>query len=69
MRSTVKWFHNRLGYGFINHKDNQDVFAHYSNIIQDGYKTLEEGQEVEYQLLETAKGLQAIKIIPIKEVK
>jgi len=67
MIGRIKWFDNTRGYGFISYKDYEDIFVHYSNIIQDGYKRLEEGQLVSFQLLETAKGLQALKISILKE--
>ena len=59
---TVKWFNNEKGYGFIEGVNNEDIFVHYSAIKQDGYKSLSEGQIVEYKLLETSKGLQAINV-------
>lgn len=58
----IKWFNNEKGYGFIEGNDEEDIFVHYSAIKQDGYKSLSEGQIVEYQLLETKKGLQAINV-------
>ena len=58
----IKWFNNEKGYGFIEGDGQEDIFVHYSAIKQDGYKTLSEGQEVEYELLETEKGLQAINV-------
>lgn len=60
MRSRVKWFKDEKGYGFIKYTDNEDVFVHYSSIIQDGYKTLKKDDEVEFDLIETAKGYQAV---------
>ncbi|MDE5587293.1 MAG: cold-shock protein [Bacilli bacterium] len=62
MVGRVKWFNNTTGYGFIHYNENQDIFIHYSNILEDGFKTLEEGQLVEFELLETSKGLQALNI-------
>lgn len=59
MKGRVKWFNNAKGYGFIEYYDSNDVFVHYSAIHCDGYKTLSEGQIVEYDLKETAKGFQA----------
>ena len=53
MKGRVKWFNNEKGYGFIDYKENEDVFVHYSAIKQDGYKTLSEGQRVEFDLIET----------------
>lgn len=59
MRSTVKWFNNEKGFGFIEYKESEDIFVHYSAINNNGYKTLEQGQIVDFKLLETAKGYQA----------
>ena len=67
MRGHVKWFNNEKGYGFIDYKENEDIFVHYSAINQDGFKTLTEGQYVEFNLLETAKGYQALDVVVIKE--
>ncbi len=67
MIGKVKWFNNEKGYGFIEYKENEDIFVHYSTINYDGYKTLTEGQYVEFTLLETSKGLQAVDVTPIKE--
>lgn len=58
----IKWFNNEKGYGFIEGANDEDIFVHYSAIKQEGYKTLSEGQIVEYELLETEKGLQAINV-------
>lgn len=58
----IKWFNNEKGYGFIEGEGGEDIFVHYSAIKQDGYKTLSESQIVEYELLETEKGLQAINV-------
>ncbi len=58
----MKWFNNEKGYGFIEGENGEDIFVHYSAIKQDGYKSLSEGQIVEYELLETEKGLQAINV-------
>ena len=59
MNGTVKWFNNEKGYGFIEYKENNDIFVHYSMINQDGYKSLNEGDRVSFELVETEKGLQA----------
>ncbi len=59
MESKVKWFNNEKGYGFIEYKENEDIFVHYSAIIQDGYKTLNQGDNVYFDLVETDKGYQA----------
>ncbi len=63
----VKWFNNEKGYGFIDFKENEDIFVHYSAIELDGYKTLSEGQLVEFKLIETSKGYQAINVKLVKE--
>ena len=62
MNGKVKWFNNEKGYGFIDHATGEDIFVHYSAIKQDGYKTLAEGQLVNFDLIETPKGLQAINV-------
>ena len=62
MNGRVKWFNNEKGYGFIDHSSGEDIFVHYSAIRQDGYKTLNEGQLVSFELIETPKGLQAINV-------
>ena len=59
MESKVKWFNNEKGYGFIEYKDNEDIFVHYSQILQDGYKSLNQGENVYLELNETDKGYQA----------
>jgi CspA family cold shock protein len=55
----VKWFDDQKGFGFIEQDVGEDLFVHYSDIEQDGYKTLEEGQDVEFEIEETEKGLAA----------
>jgi CspA family cold shock protein len=56
---TVKWFSNEKGFGFIEREGGEDVFVHFSQIKQDGYKTLEQGQRVSFEITEGPKGLQA----------
>ena len=63
MNGRVKWFNNEKGYGFIDHSSGEDIFVHYSAIKQDGYKTLSEGQLVNFDLIDTPKGLQAINVV------
>ncbi len=58
-KGKVKWFSNQKGYGFITPESGSDVFVHYSAIQGDGYKTLEEGQEVEFEIEKGDKGEQA----------
>jgi cold shock protein len=61
---TVKWFNAEKGYGFISQENGPDVFAHYSSIQSTGYRTLEEGQKVEFEITEGPKGPQASNIVP-----
>lgn len=61
-KGKVKWFNNDKGYGFIEFNDKDDVFVHYSSINQNGYKSLNEGDNVEFTLLETTKGYQAVNV-------
>jgi CspA family cold shock protein len=63
-QGTVKWFSNEKGYGFIARPDGDDVFVHYSAITGDGYRTLTEGQEVEFDIVEGPKGKQAANVKP-----
>ncbi len=56
---TVKWFNNTKGYGFIAREEGEDVFVHFSSISGDGYRSLEEGQSVEFIVTDGKKGLQA----------
>lgn len=58
----VKWFNDAKGYGFIEQVDGDDVFVHFSAISMEGFKTLVEGQEVEFEVRETDKGLQAANV-------
>ena len=56
MQSRVKWFDNVKGYGFIESSDGHDIFVHYKQIVGEGYKTLREGQQVEFELSQGEKG-------------
>ena len=67
MTGRVKWFNNDKGYGFIGFRENEDIFVHYSAIELEGYKTLSENQLVEFKLIETSKGYQAINVRLLKE--
>ncbi|GMR13458.1 MAG: cold-shock protein [Gemmatimonadota bacterium] len=62
-RGTVKWFNDSKGYGFITQSEGGDVFVHFSAIEGEGFRTLSEGQEVEFELRESEKGLQAASVI------
>ncbi len=59
----VKWFNETKGYGFIEQSGEKDVFVHYTAIRMDGYRTLKEGQPVEFVAMETPKGLQASEVV------
>ena len=61
-QGTVKWFSNEKGYGFIEREEGDDVFVHFSAINMDGYKTLTEGQRVEFEIVQGDKGLQAANV-------
>jgi CspA family cold shock protein len=65
MKGTVKWFNDEKGYGFITSEDGKDVFAHFSQIQKDGFKKLEEGEEVTFDITEGQKGPQAANIVSI----
>jgi CspA family cold shock protein len=64
-KGKVKWFSNQKGYGFITPEDGNDVFVHHSAIQGEGYKTLEEGQEVEFEVTTGPKGEQAEKVVKL----
>jgi len=64
-KGKVKWFNNAKGYGFIAQDSGDDVFVHYSVIQQDGYRSLNAGEEVEFDLTNGAKGLQASKVVKV----
>ena len=66
-KGIIKWFNNEKGYGFINGSVGEDIFVHYTAINQEGYKTLSEGQSVEFDLIKTDKGLQATNVKPVNE--
>ncbi|WKY44920.1 cold-shock protein [Eubacteriaceae bacterium ES2] len=66
MSGTVKWFNSEKGYGFITGEDGKDVFAHFSQIQSNGFKTLEEGQEVTFDVVQGQKGPQAENIQVVK---
>ena len=63
MKGTVKWFNAEKGYGFITGEDGKDVFVHYSAIKGDGFKTLDEGQAVDFDLTEGQRGMQASNVV------
>ena len=61
-KGTVKWFNNQKGYGFISDEQGNDIFVHFSGIKSDGFKSLEEGQAVEFDVIDGAKGPQATNV-------
>jgi CspA family cold shock protein len=62
-RGKVKWFNDKKGYGFIAQEDGRDVFVHFSNVKMDGYKSLAEGMEVEFEIVDGPKGPQAVNVV------
>ena len=65
-KGTVKWFNNQKGYGFITAEDGKDVFVHYSGLNMEGFKSLEEGAAVEFEIADGAKGPQAVNVVVVK---
>ncbi|MEU4288137.1 cold shock domain-containing protein [Kribbella sp. NPDC026596] len=65
VRGTVKWFNADKGYGFLAVDGQDDVFVHWSKIVSDGYKTLEDGQPVEFQIVDGPKGREADTVTPV----
>lgn len=65
MQGKVKWFNAEKGFGFIESEEGNDVFVHFSAIQGQGFKTLEEGQSVEFEVVQGDRGLQAANVVPI----
>jgi CspA family cold shock protein len=65
-KGQVKWFDQKKGYGFITQEDGDDLFVHYSAIDGDGFKTLNEGDEVEFEISQGKKGLQATNVTVLR---
>jgi CspA family cold shock protein len=66
-KGTIKWFNNAKGYGFVGREDEPDLFVHYSSIQQDGYKSLREGDQIEFDVVQGTKGPQADQVVVLKE--
>lgn len=64
---TVKWFNESKGFGFIKREDKEDVFVHFSAIHDDGYKTLKEGQKVQFEVVISQKGVQASNVLILEK--
>lgn len=64
-QGTVKWFNGAKGYGFIERDSGEDVFVHFNAIVADGYKSLDEGQRVEFSVTQGPKGLQAEEVVAL----
>ena len=64
-QGTVKWFNAEKGFGFIERENGGDVFVHFSAIVEDGYKSLEEGQSVEFEVVEGDRGPQAANVVKL----
>ena len=66
MRGTVKWFSDEKGYGFISREGGEDVFVHFSGISGEGFRSLAEGQQVEFEVTQGKKGPQATNVRPVQ---
>ena len=62
-QGVVKWFNNTKGYGFIERENDDDIFVHYNSILGDGYRSLNEGDQVEFSVVQSDKGLQAQDVV------
>ncbi|MGQ9531445.1 MAG: cold-shock protein [Desulfotomaculales bacterium] len=67
MRGRVKWFNQEKGYGFIEREDGGDVFVHFSAIQEKGFKTLTQGQEVEFEVVQGTRGPQAVNVVKLSQ--
>ena len=65
MTGTVKWFNSEKGYGFITSEDGLDVFVHFSAIVSDGFKSIDEGQKVEFEVVDGDRGPQAANVVKL----
>ena len=67
LKGVVRWFNNAKGYGFLGHEGGPDVFVHYSSIQKDGYKSLKEGEQVAFDIIQGMKGPQADQVSRVQE--
>ena len=65
-KGTVRWFNNQKGYGFIKDENDNDIFVHFTGVNMEGFKTLSEGEEVEFDVVESEKGPQAVNVTRIQ---
>ncbi|MBR4164636.1 MAG: cold shock domain-containing protein [Lachnospiraceae bacterium] len=65
MKGTVKWFNNQKGYGFITDEEGKDIFLHYSGLQMEGFKSIEEGAQVEFKVSQGEKGPQAVNVVRV----
>lgn len=65
-KGTVKWFNNQKGYGFISDENGKDIFVHYSGVNMEGFKSINEGDNVEFEIIEGEKGPQAINVTKVQ---
>ena len=67
LKGTVKWFNNEKGYGFIQDENGKDIFVHYTGLDMEGFRSLDEGNKVEFDLVEGEKGLQASHVVKTED--
>ncbi len=67
LKGTVKWFNNQKGYGFIQDENGKDIFVHYTGLDMEGFRSLDEGSKVEFDLVEGEKGLQASHVVKTED--
>lgn len=67
LKGTVKWFNNQKGYGFIQDENGKDIFVHYTGLDMEGFRSLDEGNKVEFNLVEGEKGLQASHVVKTED--